>query len=1100
MRKLLSLFLCISLIVGVIQLPITANAAEEFQEGIFTYTVSNNQASIIGCTETTGDLTIPSVIGGYEVVEITKRSFADSKNLRTISLPEGITVIGEYAFEGCTKLTDVKLPQTLNNIHCRAFKDCTSLKSITIPKNVTDSTSGNTWRGSWFIGCDNLTSITIEDEATIIPASAFENISTPCSINVPDTVNIVAKNAFTNSPNLTVYCSEYSPALIAAIDSDNNFHMTKEITSYENFVFANTDYITDYSAVSSSGVVNVELTYRFKDTVAGNVSDKEVVIRMPETVEYINSTIKVNGITATDFEVENNILTIPVTETRGTVSFCVEPIEHGRILSYALLSYRLDGEQKKDTIGVINQDIPLLTVKTDDVTANADITVSGIALPGKTVTFTCNGEKMGETTALKSGKYQTKLTIPEPKNFKNYIINAISEDSSSNEITAETTVTYQEGAPELTAFDMQYNNVSYNLFDAGTVKPTITFESGKPFSFRVKFNDNQKLDSVYIVSDRNNSIKKMKAEYDSSSDSYIAAGYFDENNHSYVPGIISVEYLQKNEPFLFSNEIDFTEDRYVNTLPTDWENAEITLNDAENQPIAKLRLTSIAENDLKGTIEFINDIKGKLDFNLFSETIPNYINEQNAAEYGYEKVTDDVGEELYIKVAAYADDKIQAQAISFAKGKFMDFLLENKYYGVESAVNTIGTLNSVLGDVDKMITYNQNRVDLKQAKQEVINSDRTFEQKQQALTRLENAQKANNATVAIMLLSTCLAMSGIALPAAGSLILAGLSYQNSNYVKSVLGDWTGLASRQSTGTNLTFRWKIDPSGYVYEGITSNRLEGVTATAYWIAPEYIDENGAGDETKAVLWDAAEYEQMNPLTTDVNGQYAWDVPEGLWQVEFKKEGYETVYSEWLPVPPPQTEVNIGLVSRESPEIEKAEWNGKKLKIDFTKPIKPETITNIKLFNKDDTEIAYEVSYDATETDMEGNKFCKSFEFTVADVPVSIKTSSLIESYANVGMTETTIAVSSPDMYCTYDVGRKTATVNSLMPHTGVSVLAAAYQDGRMISLKIKPVDLLAGSTNIVFDDLLTDYADTIKVMVWEGVANMRPLCDSCVVEIK
>ena len=134
------------------------------------------------------------------------------------------------------------------------------------------------------------------------------------------------------------------------------------------------------------------------------------------------------------------------------------------------------------------------------------------------------------------------------------------------------------------------------------------------------------------------------------------------------------------------------------------------------------------------------------------------------------------------------------------------------------------------------------------------------------------------------------------------------------------------------------------------------------------------------------------------------------------------------------------------------------------------------------------------------MEGNKFCKSFEFTVADVPVSIKTSSLIESYANVGMTETTIAVSSPDMYCTYDVGRKTATVNSLMPHTGVSVLAAAYQDGRMISLKIKPVDLLAGSTNIVFDDLLTDYADTIKVMVWEGVANMRPLCDSCVVEIK
>ena len=104
-------------------------------------------------------------------------------------------------------------------------------------------------------------------------------------------------------------------------------------------------------------------------------------------------------------------------------------------------------------------------------------------------------------------------------------------------------------------------------------------------------------------------------------------------------------------------------------------------------------------------------------------------------------------------------------------------------------------------------------------------------------------------------------------------------------------------------------WLIDPSGYVYEAVDSNRVEGVTTTVY-----YKDENG-----QAVKWNAEEYDQMNPLITDKEGKYAWDVPEGLWQVKYEKEGYETTYSEWLPVPPPQTEVNIGIVSYEKPKIE-------------------------------------------------------------------------------------------------------------------------------------------------------------------------------------
>lgn len=111
----------------------------------------------------------------------------------------------------------------------------------------------------------------------------------------------------------------------------------------------------------------------------------------------------------------------------------------------------------------------------------------------------------------------------------------------------------------------------------------------------------------------------------------------------------------------------------------------------------------------------------------------------------------------------------------------------------------------------------------------------------------------------------------------------------------------------------------DPSGYVYEAVESNRLEGVVTTVYY---QELSEDIYGDIHKeAVLWNASEFGQENPLITDRDGLYAWDVPKGLWQVKYEKEGYETAYSEWLPVPPPQLEVNVGMTQYSAPEIVEA-----------------------------------------------------------------------------------------------------------------------------------------------------------------------------------
>ena len=139
---------------------------------------------------------------------------------------------------------------------------------------------------------------------------------------------------------------------------------------------------------------------------------------------------------------------------------------------------------------------------------------------------------------------------------------------------------------------------------------------------------------------------------------------------------------------------------------------------------------------------------------------------------------------------------------------------------------------------------------------------------------------------------------------------------------------------------------VDPSGFVYEAVEDNRVENATATIYYRQTGEDEWGDLHDET--VLWDATEYGQQNPLFTDADGRYAWDVPKGLWQVKIEKEGYETAYSDWLPVPPPQLEVNIGLRQNTLPDVKTARAYEDLVVLEFNKYMRNRTITkdNIRL----------------------------------------------------------------------------------------------------------------------------------------------------------
>ena len=124
---------------------------------------------------------------------------------------------------------------------------------------------------------------------------------------------------------------------------------------------------------------------------------------------------------------------------------------------------------------------------------------------------------------------------------------------------------------------------------------------------------------------------------------------------------------------------------------------------------------------------------------------------------------------------------------------------------------------------------------------------------------------------------------------------------------------------------------IDPSGYVYAGVRSNRIEGVKATVY-----YRDEKG-----NPVFWNAEEYDQINPQFTSAQGNYCWMVPPGDWKVIYEIDGYETYETEWLPVPPPQTEVNINLMTTASPALQEVFLNEEYAYITFNMYVQTESV---------------------------------------------------------------------------------------------------------------------------------------------------------------
>jgi len=161
-------------------------------------------------------VTIPN-----SVTTINDFTFSYCSGLTSVTIPNSVTIIGSSAFRNCKGLTHITIPTSVTIIEGWAFNECTGLTSVTIPNNV--KLIGQ----SSFHDCTSLISVTIPNSVTTIEYAAFRN-SGLTTITIPNSVTDIEDYAFNECLLKQIYCEATTPPQIES-ETFSNIYNTCEL-------------------------------------------------------------------------------------------------------------------------------------------------------------------------------------------------------------------------------------------------------------------------------------------------------------------------------------------------------------------------------------------------------------------------------------------------------------------------------------------------------------------------------------------------------------------------------------------------------------------------------------------------------------------------------------------------------------------------------------------------------------------------------------------------------------------------------------------------------------------------------------------------------
>lgn len=190
---------------------------EEIAKGIeddFGVVYSSDGSQLLQCKN---DLSSYQIKQGCRIIR--PDAFDSSSHLSSISMPDGLTHIGNHAFHGC-ELNSIALPESIKHIGDCAFYACGNLSNITLPiglnhigraafshcyklDNINLPNSLTRIEDEVFLMCINLANISLPTGLEQIGDMAFSGCEKLESLSIPDTLMHIGNCAFKNCINLS---------------------------------------------------------------------------------------------------------------------------------------------------------------------------------------------------------------------------------------------------------------------------------------------------------------------------------------------------------------------------------------------------------------------------------------------------------------------------------------------------------------------------------------------------------------------------------------------------------------------------------------------------------------------------------------------------------------------------------------------------------------------------------------------------------------------------------------------------------------------------------------------------------------------------------
>ena len=135
-----------------------------------------------------------TITGNGAMTEYRDGNFAPWHEMRdritTVSLPDGMTTIGKYAFLDCEALASLRVPDTVTRIGEYAFAECKSLRLVQIGSGISEIAEGA------FSACEALSGLTLPEGLQKIGLKAFYRCASLPTVTIPSSVTAIGPSAF----------------------------------------------------------------------------------------------------------------------------------------------------------------------------------------------------------------------------------------------------------------------------------------------------------------------------------------------------------------------------------------------------------------------------------------------------------------------------------------------------------------------------------------------------------------------------------------------------------------------------------------------------------------------------------------------------------------------------------------------------------------------------------------------------------------------------------------------------------------------------------------------------------------------------------------